>query len=163
MDQNVDWNAIVDVLGPKLFRYFCGSFSSLQAQDLVQETLLRLVRKHGEGSFDPAKGTIQTYAFGIAHLVRLEALKRIARENNLATSLLLQVPEENPQSEARLLRESIDNLKEAERQVVLLHINEDLSLAEISECLEIPLGTVKSHLHRAKETLKERLRRTRNE
>jgi RNA polymerase sigma-70 factor (ECF subfamily) len=32
---------------------------------------------------------------------------------------------------------------------VVLRFYEDLSLAEVAEQLELPLGTVKSHLHRA--------------
>lgn len=43
----------------------------------------------------------------------------------------------------------LEQLRPDERACVVLRFYEDLSLAEIAEQLELPLGTVKSHLHRA--------------
>ena len=41
------------------------------------------------------------------------------------------------------------NLSDGHREVLLLRFVDGLSLAEISEALEIPLGTAKSRLHNA--------------
>lgn len=51
----------------------------------------------------------------------------------------------------------VRRLPAAQRTVVVLRYYEDLSLAEIAEVLDQPLGTVKSTLHRATARLKERL------
>jgi RNA polymerase sigma-70 factor, ECF subfamily len=60
------------------------------------------------------------------------------------------VPEE--QSRADLAR-VIQSLGEDQREVVLMRFVDDLSLAEIAEALNMPIGTVKSKLHRALERL----------
>ncbi|MES0340626.1 MAG: sigma-70 family RNA polymerase sigma factor, partial [Anaerolineales bacterium] len=44
-----------------------------------------------------------------------------------------------------------------QRMVVVLYYINDLSLKEISEILEIPVGTVKSRLHYARRVLKKQL------
>jgi DNA-directed RNA polymerase specialized sigma24 family protein len=72
---NVDWNRQVEDLGPSLYRYFCAQFAGVEASDLVQDTLIRLLRKVDQGEYDPARGSLRMYAFGIAHYVRLEAVK----------------------------------------------------------------------------------------
>lgn len=48
-------------------------------------------------------------------------------------------------------------LRPDERACVVLRYYEDLSLAEVAEQLDLPLGTVKSHLHRALATLRTEL------
>lgn len=45
-------------------------------------------------------------------------------------------------------------LPETHREVVLMRFVDDMSLGEIAEALGIPLGTVKSRLHNALETLR---------
>jgi len=47
------------------------------------------------------------------------------------------------------------NLPPAQREVLLLRFVDGLSLQEIADALEIPLGTVKSRLHHALETLRQ--------
>lgn len=140
-------------LGPPLYRYFCGSFPALQAADLTQDCLLRLLEKCRQGKFDPSRGTLRMYAFGIAHFIRLEHRKEPAWEE------LVDNQGKDPDLVERLaLRRAIARLPEAERAVVLLLVDKDLSLAEIGEILALPLNTVKSHVHRAKRNLREILR-----
>lgn len=58
------------------------------------------------------------------------------------------------QSDAeRLIREALDQLDEDQRAIIVLRDIEDLSYEEISELLELPRGTVKSRLHRARAQL----------
>jgi RNA polymerase sigma-70 factor (ECF subfamily) len=53
--------------------------------------------------------------------------------------------------------QAVDQLSEAQRAAVLLFYREDLSCQQISEVLDIPVATVKSHLHRARQRLRGRL------
>ena len=53
------------------------------------------------------------------------------------------------------LRDCLDSLAEADRQVLALHYLEDRPQREIAQSLDIPLGTVKSRLHTAKAHFKE--------
>jgi len=51
----------------------------------------------------------------------------------------------------------IDSLPEHYRIVVLLRHQQDLSYEEIAEALNLPLGTVKARIHRARALLKDRV------
>jgi len=64
------------------------------------------------------------------------------------------------QSEASaLLQEALSALDEDQRQIIVLRDVEDLSYEEIATILELPKGTVKSRLHRARHELARRLGR----
>src|SRR5438270_766968 len=58
-----------------------------------------------------------------------------------------------------VLRRLIATLAEGPRAVVILRYQEDLDPAEIADILEMPLGTVKSHLQRSLALLREKLER----
>ncbi len=153
-----DWQQIVSEIGPCLYRHFCGGFSPAQASDLVQESLIRLVKKHRNGEFEPTKGTLKSYAFGIARFVRMEAKKAVpafdlAEDEN---TLDLQA-EYRPDETDRVthLRWAITKLKPIEQEIILMMLGSDSSLDQIAVTLNMPLGTVKSHVHRAKENLRQ--------
>jgi RNA polymerase sigma-70 factor (ECF subfamily) len=54
----------------------------------------------------------------------------------------------------RRVREAIDRLDEEFRVLVVLRDMEDLDYATIADVLDVPVGTVKSKLHRARSQLK---------
>ena len=62
---------------------------------------------------------------------------------------------------AGVLRRLVARLAERSRMIVILRFQEDLEPAEIAEMLGIPLGTVKSNLHRSLALLRARLERER--
>ena len=83
-------------------------------------------------------------------LVSLEQVGEIAvgnRASGLATS---------PAADA--LAAALETLPEAQRAVVLLHYMNDFRQREIADFLDIPIGTVKSRLYHARQSLKERMR-----
>ena len=57
----------------------------------------------------------------------------------------------------RALRRLVDGLPGRSRMIVILRFQEDLEPTEIAEILEIPLGTVKSNLHRSLKVLRKRM------
>lgn len=59
------------------------------------------------------------------------------------------------QETAALIREVVANLPTSHRAVVTLFYLEDLPLEEIARILDLPVGTVKSRLHYARERLRE--------
>jgi RNA polymerase sigma-70 factor (ECF subfamily) len=61
------------------------------------------------------------------------------------------------------LRRLVETLPEKARMVVVLRYQEDLDPTEISELLEMPISTVKSHLHRSLTLLRGRLRKREEE
>jgi RNA polymerase sigma factor (sigma-70 family) len=66
-------------------------------------------------------------------------------------------PEEHYMMEQRrrILRNMLDKLKGNYRQMIELRYFDEMSYQEISEKLNLPIGTVKAHLFRAKELLTE--------
>lgn len=153
----MDWDKTVAEIGPRLFKYFNASFAPETAADLVQETLIRLVRKQDE--FQSDKGTLTMYAFGIARRVRLETWKSQAREK--VTVDFRQPPEDDER--LHQLRTFIQELNEIQQQIICLYVDNELTISEVGQILEMPVGTVKSHLHRAKEILREKFRGAANE
>lgn len=57
-----------------------------------------------------------------------------------------------------LVTAAIDGLPDESKEVLLLRDVEDLSYEEIAEVVEIPVGTVRSRLNRARTLLRERVR-----
>ena len=159
----MNWNQVVTEIGPRLYRYFSASFVPETASDLTQETLIRLVRKHGDGDFDPTQGSLLMFAYGIAKNIRYEKWKSARPEDHYADPKeydhRVTEQQEVDQVEAHLaqLRNAISELNEIQSQVILLHIDQELTLQEIGGILGLPLNTVKSHAHRAKEILKKKL------
>jgi RNA polymerase sigma-70 factor (ECF subfamily) len=71
-----------------------------------------------------------------------------------------EAPDDDPEQllvkgeKMQQLAKAIDKLPPHYRVMILLRHQEDLSYEEIAECLEVPLGTVKARIHRAREMLK---------
>lgn len=66
--------------------------------------------------------------------------------------------QEAERNEAHLqIQQGLTALQEEEALIILLHDFQDLPYEEIGRILKIPLGTVKSRLHRARMALKARL------
>jgi len=82
-----------------------------------------------------------------------EHMERLGDES--ADPLEREVRRQNLQ----LLDEALDRLSEAHRDLLILHDMEGYSLPELKEILELPLGTLKSRLHRAREALRQLLSR----
>jgi RNA polymerase sigma-70 factor (ECF subfamily) len=132
------------------------------AEELAQDTFVKaLGALHG---FDPAYRFV-TWVLRIAHNTAIDHLRR----RRVAT-VPIDGPEDQPVSDAILvdrsqrtplelaeqadLRRTLDwalaQLRPEYRRMIVLRYLEDLSYEEIVEVVGLPLGTVKSHLHRAR-------------
>jgi len=131
--------------------YFLRRHRSAQtAEDLLQETFLRLMRRVDRCL---AAASPRGYLFGIARHVSADAWRRAqpsVQETIEATAL---------QADACLetAREIIASLPALQREILDLRFQHDLSYAEIAEALGIPVGTVRSRLHNALEMVRERM------
>jgi RNA polymerase sigma-70 factor, ECF subfamily len=137
------------------------------AEDAVQECYLRAMRH-----FDTFRGEdIKPWLLAILRNVCHVEFRRRSRillydANAEADDLegatpIWQNTQKSPESEleqksdARTMQELVAALPEAFREVILLREVEDLSYRQISEILDVPIGTVMSRLARARETLRE--------
>ena len=74
--------------------------------------------------------------------------------SDVSPSKRLEQQEQNQQ-----LADALGRLKEDQRRVLVLREMEGLDYDAISEILDVPVGTVRSRLHRARTQLKEELER----
>ncbi len=78
-------------------------------------------------------------------------------EKEEAWASILVEPERVKEALDDRIVKALESLGDTERVCFLLKLLEDFSYREISEQLEIPLGTVMSHVYRARMKLRERL------
>jgi len=130
--------------------------------DLAQRTFLACVEARDrvrEGA------NFKAYLFGIARKQLLKYFARVRRHNRLDElgDMSLHDLDGSPsrviakQQEQKLLVQALRQIP-IDLQIALeLHYWEEMSLADIAGVLEIPVGTVKSRLFRAREIVKERI------
>ncbi|HEY7791582.1 MAG TPA: sigma-70 family RNA polymerase sigma factor [Vicinamibacterales bacterium] len=135
------------------------------AEELTQEAFLRafsrLDRYDRRRPFAP-------WLFRLAHNLTIDALRRSEpalvsydqdapagppRADSLASSDPSPEAVAAERELARALDEAIGRLRPAYREVIVLQFQEGLSLDDIAEITELPLGTIKTYLHRARKEL----------
>lgn len=140
--------------------------NSEDAKDLTQETIWQAHRKSSKYVYEKSlKAWLRTMMTNLFRdLKRKKSLKLVALEDAFIHSeppLSMGNQSVEEQVENRLLlervKEEIRDLPEIYRRVIILRHFHSLSYSEISEQLDIPEGTVKTQLFRARKMLKERL------
>jgi RNA polymerase sigma-70 factor (ECF subfamily) len=142
------------------------SGNQASAEEVTQEVFLRLIDK--PRNFDPTKGTLAGYLFGIARHI----LQRQRETSRLDLPFGDESPEGDQERFAELdlvseldrrqmlanLHKSILALPEPYREALVLCDLEELSYPHAAALLDCPPGTVASRLHRARNMLKWRLK-----
>ncbi len=127
------------------------------AEELAQDVFLQLYEKLRQIE-SPAHATWWLRR-AICHRCIDEARRRRLRPKvglESAPEPMVQVPESDPLLNERL-RGLIADLPENARAVMLLRYQDDLDPADIAAVLDMPVSTVKSHLHRSLTILRGRL------
>ena len=131
---------------------------SEEARDMAQEIFIRVYRKldtfHGGETFLP-------WMMKLARNVCLDRLREKAARPPLSDVPVddgLQLPDRGPSPEEsteasarrRLLYSALERISDKGREMILLKEIQGLKLEEISDLLQIPIGTVKSRSNRAR-------------
>jgi RNA polymerase sigma-70 factor, ECF subfamily len=126
------------------------------AEELTQETFLAIVR--GASRYQP-RALFRTYLYAIAlRILRAHRRKQVFRATFLGQRKETQELARGDATETALvLRQALRKLDRTDREILMLREFEELSYAEISELLNLPLNTVRSRLFRARVALKELL------
>lgn len=136
------------------------------AKETTQEVFMQLVTN--SKAYDPAKGTVAAYLFGIARNLTRRSLQHTRLEVPLDAEEMdagetlpanhLSVLEELTNSEMLdCLRKAIVALPELYREALVLCDLEEMSYAEAAAALGCSPGTIASRLHRARALLKSKL------
>ena len=149
----------------------------VEADDIVQEAALVALQKRSE--FTP--GT--SFGAWMAQIVRLTALNHLKKQSRRNTVVSDPTKMDQRESSQTMLspnelfaftedgclvahqtafddetRRALLDLGDVSRQCLLLRVVQQLSYDEIAETLKIPAGTVMSHVHRAKQSIRAHLK-----
>lgn len=135
----------------------------LDAEDAVQEAWLDAWRSMARVRPDhPFRPWILTLTANRCRMsARKKSLVSVPYSPDMEESLNVAMAQPiTGQSDDEELEQALASLQESQRQVVALRYYADLSLEEIAELTNTPLGTVKSRLHRALGSLRVYLARS---
>jgi RNA polymerase sigma-70 factor (ECF subfamily) len=141
------------------------------AEDLTQETFIKAFR--ALDSFD-RKRKFSSWLFSIAHNTTIDHLRRKqvptvslepAGDDSESSSLAFLAVATDPSPEQRVehselaaaLEVALSGLRPEYSEVLVLRFQQGLAYEEISEVTGLALGTVKTHLYRARKALAEAL------
>ena len=165
--QQGDQNAFAFLVQRYQHRIFALNLFMLQddeeASEITQETFVAAWQ--GLPSFR-GKVCFPTWLYRISYHCCLRQLERHKRERTLQA--VIQVQEEvNKEKQAEdmlemrdrqaIVREQLERLPTTYRMVLILRHLQDLTYEEIADILTMSVGTIKSHLFRARHLLKEHL------
>lgn len=137
-----------------------------QVEDLVQETFVKAFDNLNTYSTNYAFST-WLYRIATNHTIdylRKKKLKTLSIDEPMKTKdgeMGMQLPDESASTDRNIIRKqrqkivrnAIEELPEKYRKVIQLRHMEEKSYQEIADVLDLPLGTVKAHIFRARELL----------
>ena len=164
----LDFQKIFDTFQPKILRYLSRLIGEGEAEDLTQETFVKVHR-----SLENFRGDSQlsTWIYRIATNTALDKMRQPSFQQVEQVSVSDETDEakipdrQKPPVEKELIRDEmndcirgyIEKLPDDYRAVLVLSEWEGLRNGQIADILGVSLDTVKIRLHRAKAKLKEEL------
>lgn len=153
-DDRRAYTRLIDKYHPQIKRFFLNQTlgNVMLSDDLAQETFIKayIYLRSFKGL-----STFSTWIFRIAYNVFYDFIRN---QKNTEDYDLEVAGFEYVQSSEKIAREidiyrAMQILKPEERAIVQLYYLEDMALAKVSEVMDMPSGTVKSHLSRARQKL----------
>ena len=159
------FTGLFQFFAPKIQRIARSKFpNEAQACEVVQETMSNVWRK--AHLFDKDKGAATTWVYTVMRNVTFDMLRKIKgnKEDNLsddiwplAENLVSDDESFSDHLENKELLSVIENLPEAQQQVVKGFYFMEMSQEQLADHLDLPLGTIKSRLRLALAKLKVQL------
>jgi RNA polymerase sigma-70 factor (ECF subfamily) len=136
------------------------------ALEMVQETMLKLWLK--AGLYDASKGNAMTWIFSVSRNVKFDLMRKGKHQQSWVQGDDLwpvltedqdhdSIPELDQEIVSRELQQVLSQLPEEQAEIVRRVYLHGESQQQVSEMLELPLGTVKSRLRLALKKMKEAL------
>ena len=131
------------------------------AEDIVQEAFVRVIKNLHR--FD-MRFRFSTWLFTIAKrlYVNYRQKQSVAYDSDIVamqpdgaeSPVQIMGSEERADGLRKMVQVALSKLPEPQREIVLLYHQQEWPIAEIAMFMSMPEGTVKSHLHRARERMK---------
>lgn len=124
------------------------------SEDILQETFLYFL---GKFPGFVLRSKLKTFLYPVVRSLSISLIRKegFIRRDSDPQTVLKSVPiESNEVFYLEDIEHALGQLKELQREILILRFVDDLALSEISIALDIPLGTVKSRLHKAAAVLK---------
>ena len=136
------------------------------AEDITQEALLQAYRTWNQVDPDVPGGYVK-WCYRIARNLSIDLMRkkkpRYADEEEMDRAADIKSPRPEEVYEHRVqstqMRETLNELDEKYREVLILRYQEELSYEKIAEILEVPVSTIETRIHRAKAMLRDKLSR----
>lgn len=155
------FNELYERYGQKMFSYFFRMLWSDKelAEDCTQELFLKVI-KHGK-DFDVNR-KFSTWFYSIANNMCKNEYRKAevkAKYQPVKTQLSVADTEKNSdlQRFKKALADLLDRMTEEKKQLYVLRFEEQLSVPDISQVMNIPEGTVKSRIFYLLKEMKEQL------
>ena len=153
-----EYNLAVDEFSDNIFRFAMKHLKNeMSAKDIVQETFTKVWIKHEEVAYEKVK----SYLFTTAYHAIVDWVKKEGRngdfekvEHTASTEFSISFDIQ------KILNEALDRLPEIQKTVVLLRDYEGYNYAEIAEITNLNESQVKVYIFRARQTLKDYIKRT---
>jgi RNA polymerase sigma factor (sigma-70 family) len=133
------------------------------AEDVTQQVFVSAWR--GRSSFDPFTGSLGAWLTGIAkHRIadRFASRSRDARNSEAVIGLVGTCSPQDRLDDRTVdrvvLADELSRIDDPRRTILQLAFYEDRTYPQIAEALDLPLGTVKSHVRRGLIHLRDRLK-----
>ncbi len=146
--------------------YYLGA--AQDAEDVTQEVLVRLWRHHQSVE----TGKLKSWTMSVTRNCCIDVLRKRKRQRDVIGDLSFDEAAERiaddtqgPSDQTELsdlrgrLQDAMAQLEEPYRSALVMREVQQHSYGEISEALEVPLNTVKSHIHRGRQMLRDLLRK----
>jgi RNA polymerase sigma-70 factor (ECF subfamily) len=136
-----------------------GGTSVSEAEELAQEVMLRVWnRAH---SYDPRRAAVSTWIFTIARNLRIDRIRKMKRvdvdpQDPAMVASDAPSPERGSQlrERSRAVRAELQSLPQAQAEILSAMYYQGRSQAELAAELGLALGTVKSRVRLATQTLR---------
>ncbi len=143
---------------------FCMCDNWTDADDMTQDCFLRALRAWGQYN---AKASRQAWLWGIARRTRVDWFRQKQRKIDIGIEdidgFTKEVSDEKKDDELDMVWDAVKRLNEEQTDVIHLKFTAGLSYAQIAEALGIPVGTVRSRLHRGLKEVKKQIGEQENE
>jgi RNA polymerase sigma factor (sigma-70 family) len=159
------FSSLFDRHAPHIHRYLARRIGTQAADDLVAETFLVAFRKRAR--YDLRCHDARPWLYGIATNLVGQHRREEVRQFRLRSTAGPEPVQHDHAERAALdvtaqsvrtpLAGALARLSRADRDVLLLIAWEQLSYDEVARALGIPVGTVRSRLHRARTKVREAL------